>query len=137
MNKVVLIGRLTKEPEIKYTQSGVAVSSFVLAVDRDYKDDNGNNPTDFISCVAWRNQAEFIGNYIKKGYMVAISGSIQVRAFQTDKGENRVITEVIVDQVKNLTPKQDNQPQTKPNPKSSVKVNGQGVDFEKDDDLPF
>lgn len=137
MNKVVLIGRITKDPDIKYTPSGVAVVSCVVAVDRDFKDANGNTSTDFISCVAWRSQAEFIANYIKKGYMIAISGSIQVRTYQTQSGENRLVTEVLVDSVKNLTPKESNQPKTKPNPNSNVKVNGQGVDFINDKDLPF
>ena len=139
MNKCVLIGRITKDPEIKYTPSGVAVVPFVIAVDRDYKDDTGNTPTDFISCVAWRQQAEFIANYIKKGYMIAISGSLQVRTYQAQNGDNRLVTEVICDSVKNLTPKepQQAQPQTKPNPNSNVKINGQGVDFVPPDDLPF
>ena len=139
MNKCVLIGRITKDPEINYTPSGIAVVVFSLAVDRDYKDQNGNTPTDFISCVAWRQQAEFIANYIKKGYMIAISGSLQVRTYQAQNGDNRLVTEVIVDSVKNLTPKEpeQTQPKTKPNPNSSVKVNGQGVDFVPPDDLPF
>lgn len=136
MNKVVLIGRITKEPEIKYTQSGIAVVGFTIAVDRDYKDEQGNTPTDFISCNAWRQQAEFIANYIKKGYLIAISGSIQTRSYQDQQGQTRVLTEVLVDSVKNLTPKEASQ--TKPNPKSNVKVNGQPVDFvPNDDDLPF
>ena len=124
MNKVVLIGRITKEPEIKYTQSGVGVVSFTLAVDRDVKDDNGNYLTDFINCVAWRNQAEFIANWIKKGYLIAISGAIQTRSWQTSNGENRSTTEVIVDSVKNLTPKEN-----KPEEKQEEK--------QKDLDLPF
>lgn len=137
MNKAVLIGRLTKEPEIRYTQQGTAVVSFVLAVDRDYKDDSGNAPTDFISCVAWRTQAEFIANYIKKGYLIAVSGSIQVRSFQNQQGQDRIITEVIVDQVKNLTPK-EKEIQAKPNPNSKATLNGQPVDFVPEDkDLPF
>lgn len=123
MNKAILIGRITKEPEIKYTQSGVGVVSFTLAVDRDVKDDNGNYITDFINCVAWRNQAEFIANWIKKGYLIAISGSIQVRSWQTSNGENRSTTEVIVDSVKNLTPK-ENKPEANEQPPI-------------DDDLPF
>lgn len=124
MNKAFLIGRITKEPEIKYTQSGVGVVSFTLAVDRDVKDDQGNYITDFINCVAWRNQAEFIANWIKKGYLIAISGSIQVRSWQTSNGENRSTTEVIVDSVKNLTPK-DNKQEEAQNDKA------------KDLDLPF
>ena len=139
MNIATLIGRLTKDPEIRYTQQGTAVVSFVLAVDRDYKDESGNTPTDFISCVAWRQQAEFIANYIKKGYLIAVSGSIQVRSFQNQQGQDRVITEVIIDRVKNLTPKEQvKEPQTRPNPNSKAKLNGQPVDFvPNDNDLPF
>lgn len=104
MNKVILIGRITKDPEIRYTQSGVGFVSFTLAVDRDYKDEQGNTSSDFISCSAWRNQADFISKYIKKGYLLAISGSIQTRSYQTQQGETRVLTEVLVDSIKNLTP---------------------------------
>ncbi len=137
MNKVVLIGRITKDPELRYTQSGTAVVSFIIAVDRDYKDERSNTPTDFIPCNAWRSQAEFIGRYIKKGYLLALSGMIQTRSYQDNQGNNKVITEVVVDSVKNLTPKDNNQPQTKSNPNSNVKGNGQGQDFVKDEDLPF
>lgn len=125
MNKVVLIGRITKEPEIKNTQSGTAVVSFTLAVDRDFKDEKGNSTTDFINCVAWRTQAEFIANYIKKGYLIAITGSIQNRSWQTANGENRTVSEVIVDSVKNLTPK-ENKPQEK-----------ESINEIDDSDLPF
>lgn len=133
MNKVVLIGRITRDPELKYTPSGVAVCSFVIAVDRDYKDEQGNSSTDFISCVVWRQQAEFLGNYIKKGYLLAVSGSIQSRMYQTQQGENKVVIEVVCDQIKNLTPKQPNQ--SAPNP--NVKTNGQPTSFPVDDGLPF
>lgn len=127
MNKAILIGRITKEPEIKYTQSGTAVVSFTLAVDRDFKDEQGNYITDFINCVAWRNQAEFIANYIKKGYLIAISGALQTRSWQTQNGENRSVTEVIVDSVKNLTPK-ENKPEEKEKQKEEEVF---------DDGLPF
>ena len=138
MNKVILIGRITKEPEIKYTPSGAAFCVFSLAVDRDYKDESGNTPTDFISCVSWRSQAEFIGNWIKKGYLIAITGNLQVRSYETNNGDNKIVTQVIVENVQNLTPKDNNKPQTKPNQNSNVKVNGQNVDFVQDDDnLPF
>lgn len=134
MNKVNLIGRITKDPELKYTQSGVPVCVFSLAVDRGFKDASGNKQTDFIPCVAWRQQAEFIGTYIKKGYLLGLSGEIQTRSYQAQQGDTRVIIEVVLDNVENLTPRE---PQTKPNPNSNVKVNGQGVDFVTDDGLPF
>lgn len=120
MNKVILIGRITRDAEIKYTPQGAAVCSFTLAVDRDYKGEQGNNDVDFISCVAWRSQAEFLANYIKKGYLLAISGIIQSRMYQTQTGEKRVLTEVVVDTIKSLTPK----PQSASfgNPPSSFEV---------------
>lgn len=133
MNQVVLIGRITKDPELRYTQSGNAVVSFIVAVDRDYKDEQGNTPTDFISCVAWRSQAEFIANYIKKGYLMAISGSIQTRSYNNQQGEMKVITEVVIDSVKNLTQKQPNQSAPDPN----VRTNGQPTSFPVDDGCPF
>lgn len=105
MNNVCLIGRITKEPELRYTQSGTAVVSFTLAVTRDFKNPNGEYESDFINCVAWRNQAEFIGNYIKKGYLIGVSGSIQTRSYD-DKYGKKYVTEVIVDGVNNLTPKE-------------------------------
>ena len=131
MNEVHLIGNLTKEPDIKYTQSGVAVVSFILAVDRDYKNADGTTPTDYISCVAWRKQAEYIANWIKKGYMVAVSGSLQVRSYQPQPNETRLITEVMVEKVKNLTPKQPNQsaPKQEPKPQSNNNDEYNGLPF--------
>ena len=118
MNRVCLIGRITKEPEIKYTQSGVGVVSFTLAVDRGFKNENGESQTDFINCVAWRSQAEFIANWIKKGYLIGVAGSLQSRSWQTSTGETRTVTEVIIDSVENLTPKEnkpeENQKQSAP-----------------------
>ena len=125
MNRVCLIGRITKDPEIKYTQSGVAVVSFTLAVDRGFKDENGESPTDFINCVAWRSQAEFIANWIKKGYLLGVAGSLQTRSWQTTNGENRSVTEVIIDSVENLTPK-ENKPEA-----------NQEQNAPEDLDLPF
>lgn len=114
MNRVCLVGRITKDPEIKYTPSGVGVSSFTLAVDRGIKDANGNSQTDFINCVAWRSQAEFIANWIKKGYLLSITGTLQTRSWKTANNETRSATEVIVDQVENLTPreKEEESPET-------------------------
>ena len=99
MNKVVLIGRLTKDPEIRYTPAGNAVSTFSIAVNRDYKNANGEYDTDFIYCVAWNQTAEFMGNYLRKGYQVAVSGSIQIRHYQDQSGKTVYVTEVIVNQV--------------------------------------
>lgn len=95
MNKAILLGRLTKDPEIKYTQSGKAVASFTLAIDR-RKGANGEKQADFISCVAWEKLAEIIGNYCVKGQQIAVEGRIQSRSYDAQDGSKRYVTEVIV-----------------------------------------
>lgn len=105
MNKVCLTGRITKDVELRATQNGTAYTMFTIAVDRQFKDANGQKQTDFISCVAWNNQADFMSRYIKKGNMLELTGSIQTRTYQTQQNETRAITEVIIDSVSNLTPK--------------------------------
>jgi len=96
MNKVILIGRLTKDPELRYTASNVANCMFTIAVDRRYKTENG--PTaDFIPVVAWRQTAEFISKYFSKGSKIAITGSIQTRSWDDSEGKRRYVTEVIID----------------------------------------
>ena len=105
MNKVILTGRITKDPEVRYTQTGVAVVSFTLAVNRQYRDANGNNQADFINCTAWRQTADFITRYIKKGYMLIVEGSIQSRSYQGQDGQTRYVTEVVCDSVENLQPR--------------------------------
>lgn len=94
LNKVILMGRLTKEPELRTTQSGVAVASFTLAVDRDYKKDE----TDFINIVAWRGTAEFVSKWFTKGQLVAVSGRLQVRTYEDSDGKKRTATEVVADE---------------------------------------
>lgn len=99
MNKVILIGRLTKDPELRYTAgNNTAVCQFSVAVDRRFKSEN--QPTaDFIPCVAWRQQAEFVSKYFTKGSRIAIVGSLQVRSYDDKDGQKRFVTEVIVDEV--------------------------------------
>ena len=98
MNKVILIGRLTKDPEVKNTASQVTVCRFTLAVDRRFKDNNGQRQADFISCVAWRQTANFISSYFHKGSKIAVVGSIQTRTFDDASGQKRYVTEVVVDE---------------------------------------
>ena len=95
MNKVILIGRLTKDPEIRYTQNNTPVCSFTLAVDRRFSKDK---QADFISCQAWQKTAEFISKYFQKGSMIAVVGRIQTRTWEDNEGKKRYITEVIVDE---------------------------------------
>lgn len=97
MNKVQLIGRITKDIEIKLTSSQTAYCNFTLAVDRRFKDKDGNKQTDFINCVAWKQTAEFIKKYFSKGSRIGVCGSIQTRSYEKD-GQKVFITEVIVDE---------------------------------------
>ncbi len=97
MNVVTLIGRLTAEPELKTTQSGVSVTSFTLAVDRAYTPKGEERQTDFINCVAWRNTAEFITRYWHKGQRMAVKGELQQRSYTANDGSKRTVHEVVVD----------------------------------------
>lgn len=107
LNKVILGGRLTAAPELKQTPSGVAVLSFTVAVNRRYAGEGAEAQTDFISCTAWRKSAEFIAKYFRKGSSICVVGAIQVRSWQTDQGEKRYATEVIVDEANFVDSKGD------------------------------
>jgi len=102
MNRVVLIGRLTADPELRYTQSGIAVANFTLAVDRPFTNQQGERETDFIDIVVWRKQAENCANYLGKGRQAAVDGRIQIRSFETQDGQRRRKTEVVADRVEFL-----------------------------------
>lgn len=98
LNKVVLAGRLTSDPELKTTQSGISVTSFTVAVNRSYRPkDGGEQQADFINCTAWRQTAEFITKYFVKGSSICVTGSIQTRKWTDQNGQNRYATEVVVD----------------------------------------
>ena len=99
MNKIILIGRITRDIEVKTVQSGTAVCSFALAVDRKFKDKDGQRQADFISCVAWRQQAELLGKYFQKGSRVGIIGNLQTRTYDDTNGKKVYVTEVLVDEV--------------------------------------
>lgn len=112
MNKVILTGRLTRDPEVRYTQSGIAVCTFTLAVDRRYakRDANDGRPTaDFIPIVCWRKLAEICGNNLAKGRQVCVEGAMQVRTYDAQDGSKRYMTEVIADVVEFLGSKSDAQ----------------------------
>lgn len=98
MNKWCGIGRLTKDAELKTTSSGINYCNFIIAVDRRFKDANGQRQADFIACVAWRTTAEFISKYFKKGNRIAVVGSIQTRTYEDQNGQKKLVTEVIVDE---------------------------------------
>ena len=100
LNHIAIMGRLTRDPELRRTGSGLAVASFTVAVDRDFgKNENGEKETDFIDCVAWRNTAEFVSKYASKGRMVAVSGRLQIRSWTDKDGNKRRTAEVVADNV--------------------------------------
>ena len=143
-NLVVLTGRLTSDPELKTTQSNVSVTSFCIAVQRRYK--SGEEPiTDFINIVAWRNTAEFVAKYFKKGNMIGLEGRIQTRKYTDRDGNNRVAFEVLASNVQFVESKRNNTDVNIANdsedPLKAVSQNLQNAGFEQtdtsDDDLPF
>ena len=97
MNKAILMGRLTADPELRTTQSNISVCSFTLAVNRNYVSSTGERDADFINCVAWRNQAKNMHKYVKKGHLLGVDGRLQTRTYQNEAGETRYITEVVCD----------------------------------------
>ena len=99
LNQVTIMGRLTRDPELRYTQSNTPVASFTVAVDRDYSKDSGSRETDFIDCVAWRSTAEFISKYFTKGSLAAITGRLQIRDWTDKEGNKRRNAEVIVENI--------------------------------------
>lgn len=99
LNKIFLMGRLTRDPEMKRTKSGTAVTSFSLAVDRDYKGQSGERETDFIDCTAWRNTAEFVSSYFTKGRMAVVEGRLQVKDWKDQDGNSRRSWTVVADNV--------------------------------------
>lgn len=108
MNKVFLIGRLTRDPELRYTGSNVAVASFTLAVNRNFANQAGEREADFINIVVWRKQAENVKNYLSQGSQVAVDGRIQTRNYDDQEGKRHYITEVVADNVEFLGTKGNN-----------------------------
>lgn len=100
INNVVLVGRMTRDAELRYTPSNVAVATFSLAVNRNFKGANGERETDFINCVIWRQQAENLANWAKKGALVGITGRIQTRNYENQQGQRVYVTEVVADNFK-------------------------------------
>ena len=99
LNKIFIMGRLTRDPELRRTQSGTAVTSFSLAVDRDFKSQSGEKETDFIDVVAWRSTAEFVAKYFTKGRMAVVEGRLQIRPWTDKDGNNRRSAEVVADNI--------------------------------------
>jgi single-strand DNA-binding protein len=99
LNQIFIMGRLTRDPELRRTQSGTAVASFALAVDRDFKTQDGEKETDFIDVVAWKSNAEFVSKYFRKGRMAVVAGRLQMREWQDKEGNKRRSAEVVADHV--------------------------------------
>ena len=129
LNRAILIGRLTKDPELRYTPNGVAVASFTLAVDRSFTNQQGEKEADFIPIVVWRKQAENCANYIGKGSLVAVEGRIQVRTYDTKDGQRRWATEVVADNVRFLDKRGNTNTQ-------EVNTIGSEVEY-NEEDIPF
>lgn len=108
MNKIILVGRMTKDIEIRYTQNQKEVGSFDLAVNRNYKNANGEYDTDFFKCIAWGNLAKTIHTYTSRGSQIAIEGRVENRKYQANDGTNRYVTEVVVEGVQLLDSKKNN-----------------------------
>ena len=138
LNRVVLVGRLTKDPEFRTTPSGVDVSTFTLAVNRNFKNKDGEQQADFINCVVFRKQAENVKNFLSKGSLAGVDGRMQSRSYENKEGQRVYVTEVVCDSVQFLEPKNNNQ-------QNNQQQNGQtqtgnnpfynNADF--DEELPF
>lgn len=125
LNKVILIGRLCRDPEVRYTQSGKAVTTFDIAVDRPVANAQGQRETDFIPIVTWGKLAETCGNYLNKGRLVAVDGRLQIRSYETPDGQKRRVAEVVADGVRFLD-------------KQATDAQGTaGGNVFPDDDIPF
>lgn len=141
INNVVLVGRLVRDPELRYTPSNQAVATFSFAVNRNFKSQNGEREADFINCVIWRQQAENLANWAKKGALIGITGRIQTRNYENQQGQRVYVTEVVADNFQLLEfNKQNNQGQSQGNSKQDLSgqatANTSPIDI-SDDDLPF
>lgn len=142
LNNVCLVGRMTKNAELRYTPNNQAVATFTLAVNRNFKNANGDREADFINCVIWRRQAENLANWAKKGVLIGITGRIQTRSYENQQGQRVYVTEVVAetfqllespkDRENGYQPKVDNQPDFSRN----NNLSGNPMDI-SDDDLPF
>lgn len=145
LNKIFLMGRLTRDPELRRTGSGVAVTNFSIAVDRDFKTAGGDKQTDFIDCVAWRNTGEFISKYFTKGRMIVVVGQLQLRDWTDKDGNKRRSAEIVVDTAYFGDSKRDGDgvsfPATYGDPQGSPAPVDAHSDFaeigEEDGELPF
>lgn len=150
LNRVILMGRLTADPELRQTQSGISVLSFSIAVDRDFTPKGEEKQTDFVNLVAWRQTAEFISKYFSKGRMIAVEGSLRVRNYVDSNGNKRVATEVVIDRAyfadskpsgtsTNTFSTPQHPASTQDNAGTSISIGdiGEFEEIDDDDGLPF
>ena len=147
LNRIVIMGRLTRDPELRRTQNGTAVTSFSIAVDRDFKSrDNGEKATDFIDGVAWRQTAEFVCQYFTKGRMAVVEGRLQIRDWKDKDGNNRRSAEVVADNIYFGDSKRDSQQSggeyappanCSPADRYTAPAGGGFAEIEEDGELPF
>lgn len=136
MNKVILVGRLTRDPEVKYTPSGKMVATFTLAVDRAYTANKEQKETDFVPIVVWGNTAEFCGNYLNKGSKILVDGRLQVRSYEKD-GQRRYVTEVIANSVDSLERRSSTGGPSNDNQQVKDSIASFGSDVDINDEVPF
>jgi len=141
LNSICLVGRLTKNAELKYVNDSMAVATFTLAVNRNFKGQNGKREADFINCVIWRQQAENLANWAKKGALIGITGRIQTRSYENQQGQRVYVTEVVADTFQLLESRKDreggqSQGYSQPDFSQQAPMNANPMDI-SDDDLPF
>lgn len=138
INNVVLVGRMTKDAELRYTPSQVAVATFTLAVNRTFKSQNGEREADFINCVIWRQPAENLANWAKKGALIGVTGRIQTRNYENQQGQRVYVTEVVAENFQMLESRnqQSGQGNSSQNDNSQPFGDSNPMDI-SDDDLPF
>ena len=142
LNKIVIIGRLTAEPELRHTANATPVASFTVAVERDFKGNDGQKQTDFINCVAWRSTAEFVSKYFGKGSMAAVSGRLQIRSYQDREGNNRTVAEVLAENVyfgesRRSNDSRDSRDSHDSHDTSAAEQKSGFVELDDEEDLPF
>ncbi|MGG5319223.1 single-stranded DNA-binding protein [Enterococcus sp. AZ072] len=149
INNTVLVGRLTKDPDLRYTQSGAAVATFTLAVNRNFTNQDGKREADFINCVIWRKSAETLANYAKKGTLIGVTGRIQTRNYENQQGQRVYVTEVVAEnfqllESRSTTDSHETYNDANESPGENQKdpidltksLKGSDIDI-SDDDLPF
>lgn len=150
INNVILVGRLTKDPDLRYTGNGTAVASFTLAVNRDFKNNDGQQEADFINCVIWRKSAETLANTVKKGHQIGVVGRVQTRSYDNQQGQKVYVTEVVAERFNYLEKRENYHGSNQQQSSNQQNTNNQNNNFDRnqdpfagssidisDDDLPF